>query len=70
MAKLGRPKGKPKRAKALKGIRLKYYSDMPSSEGGAVSGNSDQYGRILEHFVNSQGENDIRPTGHCIAARH
>jgi len=72
MAKLGRPKGSRKRVKSssYKGLRLKFYSDMPSSEGGEVSGQSDQYGRILEPFVNSKGENDIRPTGHCIAARH
>lgn len=72
MAKLGRPKGSRKkvRSSSLKGLRLKYYSDMPSSEGGAVSGMSDQYGRILIHFVNSKGENDVKPTGHCIAARH
>lgn len=72
MAKIGRPKGSRKKVRSsnIKGLRLKYYSDMPSSEGGAVSGHSDQYGRILEQFVNSKGENDLRPTGHCIAARH
>jgi len=70
---MGRPKGsfkKGKKALVYKGMRLKLYSDMPCSEGGAVSGFSDQYGRIMVEFINSKGEQDIKPTGQCIAARH
>jgi len=70
---MGRPKGSFKRGKKAliyKGMRLKAYSDMPSSEGGTVSGFSDQYGRMMVQFINSKGESDIKPTGQCIAARH
>lgn len=72
---MARPKGsknkrrKIRRAKC-KGLRIAIYTDMPSSLGGSVSGYADQFGRILEEFTNSKGELDIRPTGHCIAARH
>jgi hypothetical protein len=70
---MGRPKGSFKRGKKAlvsKNMRLEIYSDMPCSEGGAVSGFSDQYGRIMVEYRNSKGELDIKPTGQCIAARH
>jgi hypothetical protein len=70
---MSRPKGSFKRGKKAlihKGMRLKSYSDMPSSEGGAVSGFADQYGRVMVEFVNSKGELDIKPAGQCIASRH
>ena len=74
---IGRPKGiknkKEARIKSMKapsGLRFKEYYNVPSSEGGLVSGISDQYGRIMEHYVNDKNEWDIRPSGHCIAARH
>ncbi len=75
MAKIGRPKGsrgknkKIVRAKA-KNLRLNFYGDVPSSMGGSVSGIADQYGRILEEYINSMGQLDLRPTGHCVAAKH
>jgi hypothetical protein len=74
--KPGRPKGSSNKERrkvkssGFKGLRLKLYSDMPCSDGGVVSGHSDQYGRIMEQYENSRGESDIRPTGQCIAARH
>jgi hypothetical protein len=72
---IGRPKGskKNKRIKAgpaPKGLRLKLYESRPSSMGGFASGVADQYGRILEHFVNDKNEWDLRPTGHCISVYH
>ena len=77
---VGRPKlnknkkeAKENRVKPMKapsGLRLKQYDNVPSSEGGLVSGVSDQYGRIMEYYVNERNEWDIRPSGHCIAARH
>lgn len=67
---MGRPRGRRKNSIKAKELRIEFYSDMPSSKGGVVSGAADQYGRILESFVNIKGENDIRPTGHCIAANH
>lgn len=71
----GRPKGSKNKTKKLrrakcKGLRIAFYQDMPSSLGGSVTGPADQYGRVLEEFTNEKGELDIRPTGHCIAARH
>jgi hypothetical protein len=76
---VGRPKGsrnknnkdvRIKPMSAPSGLRLKEYNNVPSSEGGLVSGISDQYGRIMQHYVNEKNEWDIRPSGHCIAARH
>jgi hypothetical protein len=69
---MGRPRGSYRklRVSKTKGLRFKAYSDMPCSEGGVVSGISDQYGRIVVQFQNSKGEMDIKPTGQCIAARH
>jgi len=70
----GRPKGsksaKLKPSKQQRGLRLEFYSDMPSSKGGIVSGIADQYGRVLEQFVNENNQIDLRPTGHSIAVRH
>lgn len=74
--KPGRPKGvknkslKSYRGPVIRGLRFEYYSDMPSSKGGSISGFADQYGRVMEQFVNEQNAIDIRPSGHCIAARH
>ena len=76
MAKLGRPKGsrngrrKRKSARGVRGLRFKYYDRMPSSEGGTVSGFSDQYGRIMNIVYNEEGDIDVTPSRHCIAARH
>lgn len=30
----------------------------------------DQYGRILESYINEKGQNDLRPTGRCTYAHH
>lgn len=76
---IGRPKGSKNknnenaRVKPMSppnGLRLKHYENVPSSNGGLVSGVSDQYGRIMQHYVNEKNEWDMRPSGHCIAARH
>jgi len=69
-----KPKGsfrkKIRKSIVSKRLRLKLYSNMPSSMGGCVSGFADQYGRIMVEFTNYKGELDIKPTGQCIAARH
>ncbi len=57
-------------AKSTSGLRFKEYLNVPSSRGGLISGVSDQYGRIMIHFVNEKNEWDIKPSGHSIAARH
>jgi hypothetical protein len=75
---LGRPKGSKNKKGTLskmpklhlKRLRLKFYSDMPSSKGGSISGIADQYGRVMEEYMNEKGFWDVRVTGHCIAARH
>jgi hypothetical protein len=72
----GRPKGSKKKVThvkggaAPKGLRLKMYENVLSDQGVIVSGTADQYGRILEAYVNEKGEWDLKPSGHCIAARH
>lgn len=68
---MGRPKSNKVKAGAnLKGLRLKYYEDMPSSKGLVVSGYADQYGRMFKNIINSKNENDLVPTGDSICARH
>ena len=72
----GRPKGKKNKNTPIKpmvmpkGLRLKNYENKLSSMGVYVSGTADQYGRILEQFVNDKNEWDLRPTGHCISVYH
>ena len=76
MSKPGRPKGsrnsggRKRRTPICSGLRLKYYEDMPSCDGGARSGYADQYGRIMEFFMNEKGDWDIKPSGFCIAVKH
>lgn len=49
---------------------IRRYENKLSSMGVYVSGIADQYGRILEEFVNDKNELDLRPTGHCISVYH
>lgn len=72
MAKIGRPKKTLKKYTGAKsrGLRLKYYSDVPSSDGKSISGHADQYGRILKLFVDENRVMDYKPTGISIAANH
>jgi hypothetical protein len=44
----------PKRASRPKGLRLK------ANDNGTFT---DQYGRVLERYVNDKGQEDLRPTG-------
>lgn len=73
--KMGRPAKSPddkkiNPSKGASGLRFKEYLNVESSNGGLISGISDQYGRIMTHFVNEKNEWDIKPSGHSISARH
>lgn len=73
--KMGRPAKSPddkkiNPSKGTSGLRFKEYLNVESSKGGLISGISDQYGRIMVHFVNEKNEWDIKPSGHSISARH
>lgn len=61
---------KPKGFAPVQGLRLKSYENVLCSEGTVISGISDQYGRIMEPYVNDKNQWDIMPTGKTIAARH
>jgi hypothetical protein len=71
--KIGRPKGsrkKPCGVSNVKMLRLKAYTNVLADNGQIISATADQYGRVMEAFINDKNEHDIRPTGVCIAAYH
>ncbi len=72
---VGRPKGsfkdkKPKGFAPVQGLRFRVYHNVLCSEGTIISGTSDQYGRIMEPYVNDKNQWDIKPTGKTISAHH
>tara|TARA_R110000796_G_scaffold108862_1_gene220035 strand:- start:997 stop:1197 length:201 start_codon:yes stop_codon:yes gene_type:complete len=61
---------KVKPMKPFKGLRLKFYADAVTDNGSIVSGIADQFGRLMEQFVDEENRWDVKPTGLAIYVNH
>ena len=59
------PKGRIKT-----GLRLEYYFHSPCCNGGSASGYADQYGRLMEIYINDKKIVDYKPSGLSIFVNH